>query len=399
MNRGRRTRKVLFVCGGDSRRSPMAVVILEQLLANRRLGGLFEAEGAARNQPERRSVHPYARQVIKERYGADLLECYTPKKLTKLLEDAADVIVIMEEYMKTDLPANRPVIILGISDPPEAIEKFRTCATEIERGILKNWANIVGETPSVQQAEAKPPRVPAPDPTGFSVGLNESMQKYGPQAQVDWVHDAVIKTAKGVEFGRGEHAKTVTRLMLNIYDDLVSVGLIDSAPGKRKLAEAIGLSHDIGVSVSENNHHYHGFQMLKKTLWNEALSSIQKKLLATVMYGVFYHRNKVPDGKLIALDGIPLEDYKATAELVSLIRVADGLNYGPAHGSLDAIEKIQMARTPDGVECRVFPRPGEDVAGLIWKSHDKREVFEATFGKLTFWLPCQCGGWAPWHPW
>jgi hypothetical protein len=188
--------------------------------------------------------------------------------------------------------------------------------------------------------------------------------------------------------------------MMDMYRDLVAVGHISDSPDKRKLAEIIGLSHDIGVGQEQpgEGHNAAGWRILKKELWKETLSSDQKKLLAIVMYGVFYHRDKILDGKLKTQNDIPLQDYRTTAALVSLIRVADGLDYGQVKGSPDKIEKLEMARTSKGIECRVSPRPGKNVTGLVSKSYEKREVFEATFGKLTYWLPSEDNSWIIWHP-
>jgi hypothetical protein len=84
-------------------------------------------------------------------------------------------------------------------------------------------------------------------------------------------------------------------------------------------------------------------------------------------------------------------------ELGSLIRVADGLDYGLIKGSPDKVEKVEMTRMSKGIECRVFPRPGKNVIGLLEKSYEKRKVFEATFGKLTFWLPESGNSWVLWN--
>jgi hypothetical protein len=216
-------------------------------------------------------------------------------------------------------------------------------------------------------------------------------------ADADWVYSEVLKISKKVDYGRGKHALTVTRIMLNMYNDMAGIGYISDTPDKCKLAEIAGLSHDIGVSLGEP-HHVLGFQMLKKDLWNEGLSSDRKNLLTVVMYTIFYHRESIPEGKLKSLNDIPLDDYRSTAELVSLLRIADGLDYGFASGSPDKIEKVEMVRTPKGVDCRVYPRPGQSIISLIGKSYQKREVFEATFGQLTYWLPGEHGSWVPWHP-
>lgn len=390
-------KKILFVCGGNTCRSPMAKVILEQMLKKQGLNEEFNVDSAAYKQPDDTSAHPNARQVIVELYGADLLAYHTPKKITEAIRNEADIVIVMEDYMKAGLPSSN-TIVLGIADPygPD-IEKYRTCAVKIQRNLQNNWANIIGKSTLSHNTMPQPPT------TSSKKTLAELMEKYGvKRLGVDrWVHNEVLKIAKSVNYGRGEHSTTVTRLMLNMYDDLVAIGLIIDGHDKRSLADIIGLSHDIGVGKEQSGegHDKAGWRILKEQLWeNNVLTDDSKNTLSIIMYGVFYHRTKIPGGKIKPLNDIPLEDYRSAAELVSLIRLADGLDHGPAMGSLDMIEKVEMVRTSKGVECRVFPRPGKtaNVEGLVAKSYSKREVFEATFGKLTFWLPGDGHSWVPW---
>lgn len=397
------TKSILVVCGGNTCRSPMAKIILRQMLKAKGLEKQFSVDSAAYKGPDGATAHSNAQQVIKELYGLDLLAGHVPTKYTKTMVDETDLIIVMEDYMKADFPANK-VIVLGIADPygPD-IQKYKKCAAEIQQNFQKNWPKIVGLATSSQNNASQPPVTASKvNRTEFSKDFGELLKKHGIQPRVtpDWVYNEVIAIAEKVDFGRGEHAKTVTRLMLNMYNEMVAIGFISDDYDKHKLAELIGLSHDIGVGKEQpgEEHNAAGWRMLKKELWKEPLSSDQKNLLAIVMYGIFYHRDKILAGKLKALNDIPLQDYRTTAEVVSLIRIADGLDYGFARGSPDKIEKIEMVRTSKGVECRVFPRPGKNVEGLVAKSYDKREVFEATFGKLTFWLPIEGGSWIPWQP-
>ena len=134
--------------------------------------------------------------------------------------------------------------------------------------------------------------------------------------------------------------------------------------------------------------------MEMEKLWADELTSARKSLLAVIIYAVFYHRNPLPGGKVKALNGMPLVEPNTT-ELIALIRIADGLDFGLANGSPNKVEKVEMARTSKGVECRVFPRLGMDGRDVVAKSYNKREVFEAIFGKLTLWLPGEHGSWVP----
>lgn len=390
-------KRILLVCGGNTCRSPMGKIILEQRLKSEGLEKQFKLDSAAYGEPSGTSAHQNARQVIKELYGVDLLAIHTPKKLTKAMVDEADLIIVMEDYMKANLPENK-VIVLGIPDPIGSNkEGYKACADAIKQSLedIYVWSLVYEVATPFQKIKIQPSGVSA------KIVVTEFLKKHGVQPRItaDWVYREVLKIAQKVNYGRAEHSLTVTRLMRDMYSDLVSTGVISDTSEKCKLAEIAGLSHDIGVGKEQHGegHNKAGLRMLQEELWNEGLSSDLKNLLAIVMYAVFYHRDHIPDGKLKPLDDIPLSDYRTTAELVSLLRIADGLDYGLVSGSPNKIEKVEMVRTPKGVECRVFPRLDKDVTVLVAKSYEKREVFEATFGKLTLWLPGEGRSWIPWH--
>ena len=376
-------RIVLFVCGGNTCRSPMAKVILEQMLKEKGLGTQFEVDSAARHRPDGTSAHPNSRETIKELYHDDLLADHVPKGLTTDIVEKADLIMVMEDHMKPGLPVEK-VVVLRIADPfgPD-IGKYKTCATTIERRLKELWPTILGSEQSTSRTADASRITLSPDVSSLAV---------------DWVYDEVVKLAKNVDYGRGEHAATVTRLVLNMYDDMVAIGLIRHTTDKRKLADIAGLCHDVGVGCESpgEGHHRAGLRMVKEKLWSESLTADRKDSLAVILYAIFYHRNSVPEGKLEALEGIPLKDYRACAELLALLRVADGLDFGLVKGTPDKIEEVEMTRTPGEVECRITPRPGKDVTSLLAKAQEKSEVFKACFGKLTFWLPGTGKSWALW---
>ncbi|MDO8490579.1 MAG: HD domain-containing protein [Dehalococcoidia bacterium] len=404
------------MCGGNTCRSPMAKIILEQMLKENGLGRQFEVDSAAYDGADGTSAHVNSIKTILKRYGADLLADHVPKKLTDEMAEKADLIMVMVERMKGGSLAGHKVVVLGIPDPFNQNEqKYDECADALERRFKQIWTEIVGPVPVLPRTEdvssvIRPPRtVPTGTvilPTGHKMTMAEQIEAIKIKMKMngvaaDWVHNEILKIALKEDYGRGKHPLTVTRLMLNMYDDMAAIGFINDTADKRKLAEAAGLSHDIGVGKEQGgeDHKAAGFRMLKEQLWDDKrLSAYRKDLLAVVMYSVFYHGNPVPDGKLEPLKDILLEDYRTTAELVSLLRVADGLDYGLDKGTPDMFEKVEMVRTSKGVECRVFPRAGKDVMWLVAKSYEKREVFEGIFGKLTFWLPGASGSWFPWHP-
>ena len=131
--------RILLVCSGNTCRSPMAKVILEQKL--KELGHLnrFEIDSAAFNGTRHSGASDTARAAIKKIYGQDLLASHKSKKLTTKLTEQADIILAMTGGIKNGLPPEKSWTLKeyagrsgDISDPyGENLESYLECAREI----------------------------------------------------------------------------------------------------------------------------------------------------------------------------------------------------------------------------------------------------------------------------
>lgn len=104
MNSHKAKKRILFVCGGNTCRSPMAKVILEQMLKAKGQLDRFEIVSAAYGSPTYEGASNNAREAIKKLFGADLLASHRAKKLTPDLIEQADLILVMEARMKKGFP-------------------------------------------------------------------------------------------------------------------------------------------------------------------------------------------------------------------------------------------------------------------------------------------------------
>ena len=132
---------ILFVCGGNTCRSPMTKVIFEQIHSKEIAAGEIKTDSAAYDWPSNHEASIGARHAIKNLFGRDLLQGHVPKKLTKGLIEWADTILVMKGHMKKGMPPTKTKTLReyagetgDIPDPwRQSDGVYLQCAKEIKR--------------------------------------------------------------------------------------------------------------------------------------------------------------------------------------------------------------------------------------------------------------------------
>ena len=138
-------KSILIICSGNTCRSPMAKVILEQLLEQAGKAGYYSVDSAAKTGGTAKRAAINARDVIRQMYGEGLLGTHRPKPVAPELVEQADIILVVESWMKGGLPAEKTWGLKeyvdekgDLADPFGGdIGEYRACARELTTVLSK----------------------------------------------------------------------------------------------------------------------------------------------------------------------------------------------------------------------------------------------------------------------
>jgi protein-tyrosine-phosphatase len=149
-------RVVVFVSSGGTCRDPMAKAITDALLRRDHPRFKVRTEAAALGPPSGAEVSRAARRAIKQILGEDVLARHHPRKLSPGLVEDADLILVMNDYMRKALPSEKTWVLKDffgstgdIDDPwPDGEDeqtsmRYLRCAEEILDLIEPNMPRLL----------------------------------------------------------------------------------------------------------------------------------------------------------------------------------------------------------------------------------------------------------------
>jgi len=168
------------------------------------------------------------------------------------------------------------------------------------------------------------------------------------------------------------HARTVTRLALEIFDSAREIKLHNYGDRERELLEYAAFLHDIGSFISFTNHHAHSYYIIK----NSDLLGFDQKEIDIIANIAKFHRKKKPRKKHFDLPEFADNEQRMVLVLAMIIRLCESLDR--SHSGF--VQHAEFVRA-DKNEVMLDIIAENDCQLEIWGVEAEQRTFEKVFSR------------------
>ena len=168
------------------------------------------------------------------------------------------------------------------------------------------------------------------------------------------------------------HVEHVAKLSLEMFDSLVSGGLFTPRDGERELLWAASMLHDVGMTISYDDHHKHSRYLIESA----ELPGFDPRERALIAQITRYHRKGVP--KLGAIEALARDgDEQLLDRCAVILRLAEHLE----RGRDQSVSAAHLDTNGDGVDLHL--KAGGDLTLPRWsvERYGDDEAFERVFDR------------------
>jgi len=170
-----------------------------------------------------------------------------------------------------------------------------------------------------------------------------------------------------------QHVEHVAQLSMQMFDSLVDAELFEPEPGERELLWAAAMLHDVGMTISYDDHHKHSRYLIVSA----ELPGFDPRERALIAQISRYHRKGAPklgEMSTLAQDG----DEDLVARCSVILRLAEHLE----RGRDQSVRKVRLRTNGDGVDLHL-DAAGENLVLPRWsvERYGDSEAFERVFGR------------------
>ena len=194
-----------------------------------------------------------------------------------------------------------------------------------------------------------------------------------PEPLIDDVRQTAVRNLAIQYESDLQHVEHVATLALQMFDSLVQTGLIEPVDGERELLWAACLLHDVGMTISYDDHHKHSRYLIVSA----DLPGFDPRERAIIAQISRYHRKgaaKLGELAVLARPG----DEEMLARCAVLVRLAEHLE----RGRDQSVREARLRTNGDGVDLHL-DAAGENLVLPRWSvdRYGDSEAFERVFGR------------------
>jgi exopolyphosphatase / guanosine-5'-triphosphate,3'-diphosphate pyrophosphatase len=168
------------------------------------------------------------------------------------------------------------------------------------------------------------------------------------------------------------HVEHVARLSLQMFDSLVEGGLFEPKPGERELLWAASMLHDVGMTISYDDHHKHSRYLIVSA----ELPGFDPRERALIAQISRYHRKGAPKlGEIAALAREGDEDLLDRCSVI--LRLAEHLE----RGRDQSVRQARLRANGKGVDLHLDASGDLTLPQWSVERYGDSEVFERVFGR------------------
>jgi exopolyphosphatase/guanosine-5'-triphosphate,3'-diphosphate pyrophosphatase len=168
------------------------------------------------------------------------------------------------------------------------------------------------------------------------------------------------------------HSEHVARLALQMHDSMVETGLFEPKPGERELLWAASMLHDVGMTISYDDHHKHSYYLIVSA----ELPGFDPRERALIAQITRYHRKGAPKlGEMARL--VQKGDDALLERCAVVLRLAEHLE----RGRDQSVSTARLHTNGDGVDLHLEAAGDLTLPRWSVERYGDGEVFERVFGR------------------
>jgi exopolyphosphatase / guanosine-5'-triphosphate,3'-diphosphate pyrophosphatase len=168
------------------------------------------------------------------------------------------------------------------------------------------------------------------------------------------------------------HVEHVALLSLQMFDSLAGAGLFDPEPGERELLWAAAMLHDVGMTISYDDHHKHSYYLIVSA----EIPGFDPRERALIAQITRYHRKGAPKlGELAELAQSGDEELLDRCSVI--LRLAEHLE----RGRDQAVREARLRANGHGVDLHLEAAGDLTLPRWSVERYGDGEAFQRVFGR------------------